>query len=63
MHNFKMKGNFSKYLSLTNSFRLKINYRDSLSAILKKYKNLVSPWLKLFIQALSGLRIKHIFEK
>ena len=63
MHNFKMNGNFSKYLSLINSFRLKINYHDSLSAILKKYKNLVSPWLKLFIQALSGLRIEHIFEK
>ena len=36
MHNFKMNGNFSKYLSLTNSFRLKINYHESLSAILKK---------------------------
>ena len=33
MHNFKMNGNFSKYLSLTNPFRLKINYYDSLSAI------------------------------
>ena len=63
MHNFKTNGNFSKYLSLTTSFRLKINYNDSLSAIQKKYKNLVNPWLKLFIQALLGPRIKHIFEK
>ena len=36
MHNFKTNGNFSKYLSLTNLFRLKISYNDSLSAILKK---------------------------
>ena len=36
MHNFKKNGNFSKYLSLTNLFRLKISYNDSLSAILKK---------------------------
>ena len=36
MHNFKTNGNFSKYLSLTCSFRLKINYNDSLSAMFKK---------------------------
>ena len=36
MHNFKTNGNFSKYLSLTNLFRLKISNNDSLSAILKK---------------------------
>ena len=36
MHNFKTNGNFSNYLSLTNLFRLKISYNDSLSAILKK---------------------------
>ena len=35
MHNFRANGNFSKYLSFTNSSRLKINYNDSLSAMLK----------------------------
>ena len=37
MHNFRTNGNFSKYLSLTYSFRLKINYNDSLSAMLQKF--------------------------
>ena len=36
MHNFKTNGNFNKYLSLTYSFPLKINYNDSLSAMFKK---------------------------
>ena len=36
MHNFKTNGNLSKYLSLTYSFRLKINYNGSLSAMFKK---------------------------
>ena len=37
MHNFRTNGNFSKYLSLTYSFRLKINDDDSLSAMLQKF--------------------------
>ena len=54
MHNFKTNGNFSKYLSLTYSFRLKINYNGY---------NFVDPWLKLSIQTLLGPRIKHILKK
>ena len=41
MHNIKTNGNFSKYLSLTYSFRLKINYNDSLSAMFKKIQKFI----------------------
>ena len=34
MHNFRTNDNFSEYLSLIYSFRLKINYDGSLSAML-----------------------------
>ena len=36
MHNFKTNGNFSKYLSLTNLFRLKISYNRNLVVGLEK---------------------------
>ena len=36
MHNFKTNGNFSKYLSLTNLFRLKISYNRDLVVGLEK---------------------------
>ena len=46
MHYFKTNGNFSKYLSLMYSFRLKINYHDSLSAMFRKK-------IKKFIQSMA----------
>ena len=36
MHNFKTNGNFSKYLNLTNLFRLKISYNRNLVVGLEK---------------------------
>ena len=48
-------------LGLAYSFRIKINYKDSFSAMFKiKLKSALNPWLKLFIPTLSGPRIKHI---
>ena len=36
MNNFKTNGNFSKYVSLTNLFRLKISYNRNLVVGLEK---------------------------
>ena len=48
-------------LGLAYSFRIKINYKDSFSAMFKiKLKSALNTWLKLFIPTLSGPRIKHI---
>ena len=47
-------------LGLACSFGIKINYKDSFSAMFKiKLKSALNPWLKLFIPTLSGPRIKH----
>ena len=53
MDKVRTNGNFSKYLSLTYSFRLKINYNNSLSAMLKKIQKFCQTMAQIVLQALS----------